>query len=157
MNMKNSFPAVVLVSSIALLGGCAGSANHEVVAAYNASDESMSCHQLTAEQVRVQAIINAVNQDKDDVTGKDMLDGVLWFPFNLIAKNSNYTSAINAANTRLARIDSLRKDKSCSEEQLAEATKSLEMRLQELKTLREKELITEDEYNQSRKKALSKS
>ncbi len=157
MSIKNSFSFVVLLMSVVLLGGCAGSANHEVVTAYNASDDSMSCQQLTAEQVRVQAIINAVNQDKDDVTGKDMLDGILWFPFNLIAKNSNYNSAISAANTRLARVDSLRQGKGCSEEQLVEATKSLEVRLQELKTLREKGLITEDEYNQSRKKVLSKS
>jgi len=106
--------------------------------------------------VRVQAIINAVNQDKDDVTGKDMLDGILWFPFNLIAKNSNYNSAINAANTRLMRIDNLRKDKTCSEEQLVEAEKSLELKLQELKSLRDKDLITEEEYNQSRKEVLSR-
>lgn len=153
--IKRSVPIVVL-GSVLMLGGCAGSANHEVVSAYNASDEVMSCEQLTAEQVRVQAIINAVNQDKDDVTGKDMLDGILWFPFNLIAKNSNYNSAINAANTRLMRIDNLRKDKTCSEEQLVEAEKSLELKLQELKSLRDKDLITEEEYNQSRKEVLSR-
>ena len=148
--------SIAVLGSVLTLGGCAGSADHEVVSAYSASDEVMNCEQLTAEQVRVQAIINAVNQDKDDVTGKDMLDGLLWFPFNLIAKNSNYNSAINAANTRLMRIDSLRQEKTCSEDQLVEAEKSLELRLQELKSLREKDLITEEEYNQSRKKALSR-
>lgn len=145
----------IIVSAV-VLAGCAGSANHEVVTAYNASDDLMSCDQLTAEQVRVQAIVNAVNQDKDDVTGKDVLDGVLWFPFNLIAKNSNYNSALNAASARLARIDSLRNDKECSSEQLAVAEKDLEKRLQELKDLRDKELITEDEYNSSRKAILTK-
>lgn len=147
--------SILLLSSTALLAGCAGSANHEVVTAYNATDDALNCQQLTAEQVRVQAIINAVNQDKDDVTGKDMLDGLLWFPFNLIAKNNNYNSALNAANTRLTRIDSLRKDKACKEEQLVAAEKKLEERLQELKDLHEKGLITEDEYNTSRKAVLT--
>lgn len=155
--MKKIVLSVPVFAAFVMLGGCAGSANHEVVAAYNASDELMNCQQLTAEQVRVQAIVNAVNQDKNDVTGKDMLDGLMWFPFNLIAKDSNYKSSLNAANARLTRIDSLRKDKSCSEEQLAEASKGLEAKLEELKSLRDKDLITEEEYNQSRKDALSKS
>ncbi len=147
---------VFLTTAVAVLNGCAGSANHEVVTAYNASDDSMTCQQLTSEQVRVQAIINAVNQDKNDVTGKDLLDGILWFPFNLIAKNSNYESALNAAGARLSRVDNLRRDKDCSEEQLAEQTKNLEERLKELKSLRDKNLITEEEYAASRKAALSK-
>lgn len=146
----------LVVSSMLVLAGCAGSANHEVVSAYNATDTSMTCQQLTAEQVRVQAIINAVNQDKDDVSGKDMLDGLFWFPFNLIAKNSNYKSALAAADSRLDRVDTLRKGKGCSDEQLVEAEKGLENRLEELKRLRDKGLITEDEYNASRKKALTK-
>jgi len=152
---KKTFSPVIVTSAI-FLAGCAGSANHEVVSAYNATDDSMTCQQLTAEQVRVQAIINAVNQDKDDVSGKDMLDGILWFPFNLIAKNNNYKSALAAADSRLARVDTLRKGKGCSEEQLVEAEKGLESRLEELKRLRDKGLITEDEYNASRKKALTK-
>lgn len=155
--MKNAVLSVPVLAALVMLGGCAGSASHEVVTAHNATDDAMTCQQLTAEQVRVQAIINAVNQDKNDVTGKDMLDGLLWFPFNLIAKDSNYKSSLNAANTRLTRIDSLRKDKSCSEEQLVDASKGLEAKLEELKSLRDKDLITEEEYNQSRKDALSKS
>jgi len=39
MSIKSSFSLVVLVTSTVLLGGCAGSANHEVVTAYNASDD----------------------------------------------------------------------------------------------------------------------
>ncbi|MGH1430158.1 MAG: hypothetical protein ACRBB4_03475 [Neptuniibacter sp.] len=148
--------ALCLVLSASFLAGCAGSANHEVVTAYNASDDAMTCNQLTAEQVRVQAIINAVNQDKDDVKGKDLLDGILWFPFNLIAKNSNYKESLNAANTRLTRIDYLRKDKSCSDEQLAEAEKNIEKRLEELKDLKERQLITEEEYIESRKSILTR-
>lgn len=155
MFKKALSPAII--SSVVVLAGCAGSASHEVVTAHSATDGTMNCQQLTAEQVRVQAIINAVNQDKNDVTGKDMLDGILWFPFNLIAKNSNYKNALAAADTRLVRIDTLRQEKGCSEEQLAEASKTLENRLEELKRLKDKGLITEDEYNSSRKEALSKS
>ncbi len=146
---------VSLCVLVAALTGCAGSANHEVVSAYNATDASMNCSQITAEQVRVQAIINAVNQDKDDVTGADMLDGILWFPFNLIAKNNNYKSALKAADQRLARLDELRKGGNCSDEQLAEAEQRMESKLKELKNLRDKDLITQEEYNASRKAVLS--
>lgn len=145
---------ISLATSAIILQGCAGSANHEVVTAYHASDESMSCEQLTAEQVRVQAIINQVNADKDDVSGADLVDGILWFPFNLIAKNMNYSDALNAANARIARIDGLRRDNNCSEEQYAKAEKNIEEKLLELKDLREKDLISEDEYKEARKKVL---
>lgn len=145
---------VSLAACAIFLQGCAGSANHEVVTAYHASDEVMSCEQLTAEQVRVQAIINQVNTDKDDVSGADVVDGILWFPFNLIAKNINYSDALNAANARIARIDGLRRDKNCSQEQYVEAEKNLEGRLQELSELYEKELITEAEYKEARQKVL---
>lgn len=46
MNHKDALIGLV---SLGLLSGCAGSANHEVVAANGASDSSMSCTQIDAE------------------------------------------------------------------------------------------------------------
>ncbi len=42
-----------------------------------------------------------------------MIDGILWFPFNLIAKNSNYKNALEAANGRILRLTELEKERSC--------------------------------------------
>ena len=143
-----------LIVSAAVLQGCAGSANHEVMTAYNASDETLSCDQLTHEQARAQTVIDQVNKDKSDVSGADIVDGILWFPFNLIAKNMNYDDALQAANARIARLDSLRDRNNCSDEQLAEAEQDMATKLQELKDLHEKDLISEDEYKEARKKVL---
>ncbi|RRC96757.1 SHOCT domain-containing protein [Amphritea balenae] len=143
-----------LAVSAVLLQGCAGSANHEVMTAYNASDESLSCEQLSYEQARAQTVINQVNEDKDDVSGADIVDGIFWFPFNLIAKNMNYEDALEAANARIARLDSLRNSNNCSDEQMAEVEKGLEAKLTELKDLRDKDLISEEEYKKARKDVL---
>ena len=156
MKLNNTYTIGLLLAASAALAGCAGSANHEVVTAYNASDEGMNCQQISAEQVRVQSIINAVNQDKSDVTGKDLLDGILWFPFNLIAKNSNYNDSLNAANVRLTRLDSLRQNKGCTDAEYAVEEQKIKNRLDELDTLKANKSISEEEYKEARKAVLTK-
>ena len=96
-----------------LLGGCAGSANHKIVTAYEAKDVELSCSDIDSEINKAQEVIDEVNKDKSDVSGADVVDAVLWFPFNLIAKSANYNKALEAADKRIARLSELRKEKGC--------------------------------------------
>ena len=68
-----------------LLINCAGSATHDVVSAHKAGDTDLTCKELDQEIVRAQVIIDGVEKDKSGMSGADILDGLLWFPFNLIA------------------------------------------------------------------------
>jgi len=92
---------------------CAGSASHKVLTAYEQGDADMDCVQLDTEIARAQEVIDTVNVDKSDISGKDVIDGVLWFPFNLIAKSQNYNSALEAADKRIERLSGLKTEKDC--------------------------------------------
>ena len=96
------------ISILLLIYGCAGSASHKVVSANQSGDTDLNCKQLDAEIVRAQVIIDGVNQDKNDVSGADWVDGLLWFPFNLIAKSQNYKNATQAADRRIERLENLK-------------------------------------------------
>ncbi len=104
---------VFLTTSALTISGCAGSASHKVLSAYEAKDLSLSCQEIEIEMYKAQEVIDAVAKDREDLSGKDMLDGVLWFPFNLIAKSGNYKKATKAAGERIARLDALKKEKDC--------------------------------------------
>lgn len=106
---------VVFVAALAVSGiaGCAGSATHEVVTANQATDTSLTCQQIDSDIIKTQMIIDDVNKDKADVSGADVVDGILWFPFNLIAKSSNYSSALEAADKRMGKLNELKKENNC--------------------------------------------
>lgn len=143
--------------SVMLLIGCAGSASHKVVLNNHAADQNLSCQEADAEIMRAQTIINGVNDDKSDVSGADVMDGLLWFPFNLIAKSSNYANALNAANQRILLMKQIKADKKCSEQDglvLAEKQKDLDKKIRELNLLYKDGMITESEYVEQKKKVL---
>jgi len=96
-----------------VISGCAGSANHKIMTSYEASDTELSCSEIDAEVNKAQDVIDAVNKDKSDVSGADVIDGILWFPFNLIAKSANYNKALEAADKRMARLTELKREKGC--------------------------------------------
>ncbi|MBI2969391.1 MAG: hypothetical protein HYY36_01455 [Gammaproteobacteria bacterium] len=105
-----------LISSLMLLimYGCAGSASHKVLTSYEQNDVNLDCAEIDTEIAKAQDVIDAVNQDKEDISGKDVIDGLLWFPFNLIAKSSNYDKALEAADGRMERLTELKNEKGCS-------------------------------------------
>ena len=96
-----------------IISGCAGSANHKVMTENEAKDFDLECGEINSEMAKAQDVINAVNEDKSDINGADVIDGILWFPFNLIAKSSNYNNALKAADKRIARLTELKKEKGC--------------------------------------------
>ena len=108
--MKN---IVKILTLAALTTACANSASHEVVMVNRSSDATMTCSEIKIEKSRLNTIIDGVEQDKKDMTGADVVDGLLWFPFNVIAKQSNYSNAVKAANQRLDYLKSIEREKGC--------------------------------------------
>ena len=140
-----------------LLTGCAGSASHKVLAVHQANDDDLSCKQLDTEIVKSQVIIDAVNDDKDDLSGADIIDGLLWFPFNLIAKSGNYKKALEAAGDRIGSLQDLKKSQKCNETSQAEydaATSLLSQELVNLSKLHKDGSLTDDEYQKAKRKLL---
>ncbi|HEY1096634.1 MAG TPA: hypothetical protein VGF14_05285 [Alphaproteobacteria bacterium] len=103
---------LIIVSAL-LLSACANSASHDVLQVSKSADEYLDCPGIKMEKVKAQSVIDGVNQDKEDMTGADVVDGLLWFPFNVMAKQSNYTNATKAANERLDYLTVIEKEKKC--------------------------------------------
>mgnify|MGYP001242459439 CR=1 FL=1 len=145
-----------IYSTCLLLINCAGSAQHEVVSAHKAGDTDLTCKQLDNEIVRAQVIIDGVEKDKSGVSGADILDGLLWFPFNLIAKSQNYKNSLNAADRRIERVEQLKVDKGCAAETEAiqAKTEDLTQKLLDLNQLYKDGGLTKKEYTKAKKKLL---
>ena len=157
--MKKIQSTLCVLAISALTAGCAGSAQHKVVSSNQAGDDGLSCEKLSAEIVKTQVIIDDVNKDKDDISGADVVDGILWFPFNLIAKNDNYKDALEAAGNRIKTQKEMRKEKNCtaaSSEAASSKADGLAAELQKLSTMREKGMLTDEEYSAAKKKLLDK-
>ena len=111
-----TFLLFCVLSASLIISGCAGSASHDVLAEYEAKDSSLSCTQIAIEMYKAQEVIDAVAKDRGDLSGKDVVDGILWFPFNLIAKSGNYKKATEAAGKRIGRLEALKKEKCGNDE-----------------------------------------
>ena len=138
------------------LAGCASSASHEILTENKAGDDRLTCDQLDSEVVKAQVVIDGVKKDKKDLTGKDVVDGVLWFPFNLIAKDSNYKNSLEAADKRIARLAVLKKEKGCTgtSEQVKQKTGDVLEKISKLNALYKDGALTKEEYMSSKKKLL---
>ena len=154
--MKMFIRKFLFLLIIVSLSGCAGSATHKVVTSNTANDPKLTCEDLKQEIIKTQAIIDGVNKDKEDISGADVIDGLLWFPFNLVAKNSNYNKALEGADKRLATCRELQEENGC-EENIAltnEKAKDLANRMSVLKDLHTRGLIDDKEYERSKSESL---
>lgn len=145
---------IVLISL--LLAGCAGSASHEILTENKAGDDRLSCEQLESEVIKAQVVIDGVKQDQQDVSGKDVVDGVLWFPFNLMAKDTNYKDSLAAADKRLARLAVLKKEKGCTSApgQTKKKTEDALEKIKKLNDLYKDGALTKEEYMSAKKRLL---
>lgn len=149
--------AMICAVSAVILTGCAGSANHEVLSANQLGDEQLSCSQIDADIVRAQVVIDGVNKDKDDLNGADVIDGLLWFPFNLIAKSGNYTNAVDAADSRIGKLQAIKQQKNCaqmSDNQKTVAADEITKKLVELSTLHKSGQLDDAEYRAAKRQVL---
>ena len=140
--MSNKNIIISLILTIVLVG-CAGSAQHKVVSAYNAGDENLSCQDIQGEIIRAQVVIDEVNSDKSGISGADVVDGLLYFPFNLIAKSQNYKNALQAADKRIERLVVLQREKDCqtSVTEIEEKKSQISSELKQLKEMYDLSLI----------------
>ena len=140
-----------------IVASCAGSAQHEVVSANRAGDARLDCKELDAEIVRAQVIIDGVNQDKQGISGADWVDGILWFPFNLIAKNQNYKNATQAADRRIATLQNYKDKKGCDSntKQIKAKTASIVEELNELNAMYKAGDITKSEFEAAKRNLLN--
>lgn len=148
---------IILMAGVVVLAGCAGSADHAVVTSYQVTDTEMSCSQLQADMVKTQVIIDGVHADKADISGADVMDGLLYFPFNLMAKSDNYEKALSAAGDRIRRLEELKKEKGCKTD-VAETKRSAAQMTTELKDLNQlykDGALTADEYKAAKDRVLN--
>ncbi len=152
--MKNIIS--LLIISI-IVASCAGSAQHEVVSANRAGDARLDCRELDAEIVRAQVIIDGVTQDKQGIDGADWVDGILWFPFNLIAKNQNYKNATQAADRRIATLQNYKDKKGCDNntKEIKAKTASIVDELNELNAMYKAGDITKSEFEAAKRNLLN--
>lgn len=140
----------------ALLVGCADSASHDVLSTYAANDDTLSCQQINAEITKAQLVIDSVNKDKEDLTAADITDGILWFPFNLIAKNGNYNDATKAADGRISHLNELKKNRNCPTiVQNDGGSNDPVERLAKLQELYKGGTLTQEEFEVAKQKILS--
>ena len=146
-----------LLSVLLFVVACAGSAEHQVVSAHRSGDSNLDCRGIDGEIVRAQVIIDGVNQDKSGMSGADWIDGILWFPFNLIAKSNNYKNATQAADRRIERLETLKKEKSCSDSSAENKTKSagIVAELNQLSEMYKAGDLTKSEYKKAKQEILN--
>lgn len=135
---------------------CANSASHKVVSVEKSTDDYLSCSDIRIEKRKTQAIIEGVDRDKEDMSGADLVDGLLWFPFNVIAKQSNYSSATKAAEARISHLTTIEAERGCTTVASNRAAdKKVSDQLRSLNKLYKDGLLTRPEYLDKRQTALN--
>ncbi|WP_260295645.1 SHOCT domain-containing protein [Sedimenticola hydrogenitrophicus] len=137
-----------------VLSGCANSASHQVMKKEYAGDDYLTCKEIDRQKRKARIVIRGVEQDKEDMTGDDVVDGILWFPFNVIAKQSNYSSATNAAENRIEHLTLLEVEKGCRAGLAASGPSSISYaadlevtnQLHQLNSLYRTGVLTKEEY-----------
>ena len=142
--------------SLIILFGCAGSATHDVVSAYQSKDSALTCSEIDKEIVLAQVIIDGINEDKSGISGADIMDGLLYFPFNMIAKSQNYKNSLSAADKRIERLENLKIDKDCKEtsKEIIKIKTSLSQELKELTKMYKSGDLTKIEFEKAKNKLL---
>ena len=142
--------------SLIILFGCAGSATHDVVSAYQSKDSTLTCSEIDKEIVLAQVIIDGINEDKSGISGADIMDGLLYFPFNMIAKSQNYKNSLSAADKRIERLENLKIDKDCKDtsKELAKIKTSLSQELKELTKMYKSGDLSKLEFEKAKNKLL---
>lgn len=102
---------ITALALILSLTACAGSARHTVP--QTTVNPALTCQQIKTELDKLDKLEAAIKKDKATTDGRDVIDGVLFFPFNLMVKAGNYSAAEKAAKTRRAELENLEKSKHC--------------------------------------------
>jgi len=142
---------------VSVMTGCAGSADHAILSSHQASDTTLSCSEIQSEMIKTQIVIDGVNKDKDDISGADIMDGILWFPFNLMAKSDNYEKALSSAGNRINRLEDLKDKKECrfGLDETKSSSASITEELIKLNKMHKGGALSDDEYKLAKEKLLN--
>ena len=112
--------------------------------------------EIDKEIVRAQVIIDGVNEDKSGISGADIMDGLLYFPFNMIAKSQNYKNSLSAADKRIERLENLKDDNNCKDtsQEIAKSKSSLSQELKELTKMYKSGDLSKIEFEKAKNKLL---
>jgi len=149
-NRVNPMRIILLSLVAAIMTGCVSNKSIQTV---QVGDEAKSCSQIQAELAQLGAIFEEV-KDESGVTGKNIGLAIVFWPgiiVNEVRSNKNEDSV----DDRITHLTGLYSRK-CSGDEV-ENSKSLKDRLIELKGLFDQGLLTEDEYEIARKKAVEES
>lgn len=133
----------------AALAGCA---SPTVVTARQAGDENLSCEQLLAATQEARQFEQDARSERG-VTGTNAAAAVFFWP-GLIGTYANTAEAIDAARDRQTYLTTLYSQKGCSAPQSTGASSDIASQLRELRSMYEEGLLSEEEYNAARTRAL---
>ena len=138
---------------LALLSGCA---TPYVVQAVKTTDANLTCSQIDAEMAESDRFRTDAQKEKG-VTGTNVVAVLLFWPA-MIGTYSNANEAIAAADSRKANLMNFYTQKKCADQPLqtqTSAATTTESKLIELKTMLDKKLITQVEFDQKRRQVLT--
>lgn len=142
------------VSAICITAFLAGCATPHVVESVKTTDNTLSCTQIDAE-MRDADRFRADAQKEKGMTGTNVA-AVLFFWPAMIGTYSNANDAISAANSRKTNLMSIYNQKKCGDQNIqTTAGTSNQRKLEEIKEMLDKKLITDSEYDDKRKKILA--
>jgi len=129
-----------------------GCASPTVVSARQAGDENLSCQQLVAASAEASQFEQDARSERG-LTGTNAAAVVFFWP-GLIGTYANTADAISAARDRQTYLNTLYAQKDCSASQSSGASSDIASQLRELRSMFEEGLISEEEYNAARTRAL---
>jgi hypothetical protein len=139
-----------------LTGFCAatliGCASPTVVTARQAGDESLSCEQLVLASAEARQFEEDARSERG-VTGTNAAAAVFFWP-GLIGTYANTADAIDSARDRQAYLNTLYSQKGCSTPESTGSSSDIASQLRELRSMFEEGLLSEEEYNAARTRAL---
>ncbi len=139
---------VTVVCAIAV----AGCASPTVVTERQAGDENLSCEQLLAASQEAQQFEQEARSERG-VTGTNAAAVVFFWP-GLIGTYANTAEAIDAARARQTHLTNWYSEKGCNASQSSGPSSDIANQLRELRSMFEEGLLTEEEYNAARTRAL---
>ena len=137
-------PSLFLIS---LVAACA---SPDVVDIKRVTDDNLSCEQIIA-AIDEAKEFEAEARGERTVTGTNVAAAIFFWP-GLAATYVNTEEAIDAAKDRQKHLEKIYETKNCSTGKVSDAP--IRKQLEELKGLFDSGLITKQEYESARKKAM---
>ena len=133
---------------VSLLAGCVSNQSIQTV---QVGDSDKSCDAIRSELAQLGAKFEDVKDDSG-LTGKNVGLALVFWPgiiVNEVRSNKNE----DAVDSRIAHLTNIYNDK-CTGDKANNSSQTLKEKLVELKAMLDEELLSEEEYNLAKKKAL---